>query len=125
VTVNRVVVLAVLFVGPLTAAPVPKAVKAKVPQVAGTVWVGERSDEDLTGCVYTFAADGAFTYHHPKWGQTHDKGFWELEGATLTCRVGPSGAATTVTFAYTGGALVGSVNCLGETWEETLRPKEK
>ena len=58
------------------AAPVPKALKNKSPQVAGGTWVGSGGTNVVFE--YTFAEGGTFSATHN--GQAYSKGTWTQDG---------------------------------------------
>jgi hypothetical protein len=116
-------VLLVLAV-PVVAAPVPKSVKSKVPDVRGTKWLGELSDPDMSPVEYTFHEDGKLTWHYPKRKQTFTDATWQQTGDTITHRVDDGYAWTTAT--YKDGGFEGTgTNVRGVTWTEKLTPAEK
>lgn len=78
---TRVVAL-LLLAGSLAAAPVPKELKAKLDDLAGTTWKGQGICGDT---VYTFEKDGRLTYSYGTscwrngtWKQEGDKLYWEV-----------------------------------------------
>jgi hypothetical protein len=118
---TRLLAFAVLLVVPFagSAAPVPKALKAKkVPSVEGTTWVGEHTVSDLNRIDYTFLPEGKLTYRYPN-GTVYTKGSWRQDGEELYLEMNNRYAEYTVT--YRDGRFEGDAkNVVGKAWRLTL-----
>jgi len=106
---------------PLTAAPVPKALKAKAPSVAGTSW---QQLDDSRMVTYTFEANGRLSYRIEGNHLNRECGSWKQDGDKITWDTHNHYADYEATFA--DGAFEGTAKSVeGKTWKLTLRPAEK
>ncbi len=115
--------LAVLaVVSSLSAAPVPKAVKKKVPDVTGTTWVSDENEVKLGVLEYTFLEGGKLSWHQVGRNDVSTVGSWKQEGEHLYWEVNGKYVDYDVDFAdgqFAGGAL----NKTKLRWKITLTPK--
>lgn len=119
---RHIAALAVLIVGPLTAAPVPKGIKAKAPSVLGTTWVMETDGSSRHEYTYDFRDDGSLFEREDGW-QTFSLP-WKQDGDVLTWGFGNRPVVCRLTFS--GGKFEGTwERADGELRPVTLRPKEK
>ena len=116
-------VLAVLtMAATATAAPVPKVLKAKVPDMTGTVWVSDESEAKLGVIEYTFGEGGKLSWRSGT--NTYTAGSWKQDGDTLYWEVNKRYVDYNTTFA--DGVFVGeAVNKNALKWKITLKPKEE
>lgn len=118
-------VLAVLTVASaLSAAPVPKAVKKKSPDVTGTTWVSDENEVKLGVIEYTFLDGGKLTWHQQGKNDVSTVGSWKQDGEHLYWEVNQKYVDYDVDFKdgqFEGGAL----NKTKLRWTITLKPKEK
>ncbi len=117
-------VLAVLIVvSSVPAAPVPKAVKKKSPDVTGTTWVSDENEVKLGVIEYTFQEGGKLSWHQQGKNDVSTSGSWKQEGEHLYWEVNQKYVDYNVTFKdgqFEGGAL----NKTKLRWAITLKPKE-
>ena len=104
------------------AAPVPKAVKRKVPDVTGTTWVSDESAVSLGVIEYTFLEGGKLSWHQAGKNDVSTAGSWKQEGEHLYWEVNVKYVDYDVDFKdgqFEGGAL----NKTKLRWAITLKPK--
>ncbi len=113
--------LALLLLAPALAAPVPKGLKKKCPDVTGTAWVCDESKADLGLIEYTFCDGGKLTRHGLN--RALADGTWTQDGTSLSWKVNNFVDYTTE---FDGEAFVGGAVNLNKTkWAITLKPKEE
>ncbi len=114
-----------VFALPISAAPVPKAVKAKssAPPLTGTKWSGVHTVSDLGTIEYEFKDGGTLDYLS-KGAASRTTGTWKQDGDTLTWSVNKGYATDTLT--WQDGVYEGTAsNVKGVTWKVKLTPIEK
>lgn len=104
------------------AAPVPKALKPKTPDVTGTVWVSDENEVQLGVLEYTFAEGGKLTWRQQGAQNVNTAGSWKQDGDHLYWEVNQKYVDYNVDFKdgkFEGSAL----NVRGKRWTINLRPK--
>ena len=97
---------AVFLVASATAAaPVPKNLKPKVPDVAGTVWISDETAVSLGVIEYTFLEGGKLSWHQQGKTDVSTRGSWKQDGDKLWWEVNDVYVNYNVT--YTDGRFVG------------------
>lgn len=116
-------VLAVLGVtSAVSAAPVPKALQKKVPDVTGTTWVSDENEVKLGVLEYTFQEGGKLTWVQQGKNAVSTAGSWKQDGEHLYWEVNGKYVDYNVDFKdgqFEGGAL----NKTNLRWKITLKPK--
>ena len=116
-------VLAVLSVtSAVSAAPVPKALQKKVPDVTGTMWVSDENEVKLGVLEYTFQEGGKLTWTQQGKNTVSTAGSWKQDGEHLYWEVNQKYVDYNVDFKngqFEGGAL----NKVNKRWAITLKPK--
>jgi hypothetical protein len=106
------------------AAPVPKSLRSKAPNVAGTMWVSDETAVDLGVLEYTFHEGGKLTWKRTDGDQVWTAGTWKQEGDHLYWEVNERYVDYNTDF--NGGRFEGgAVNKNNLKWKITLTPKEK
>lgn len=116
-------VLAVLLaVSALSAAPVPKALQKKAPDVTGTTWISDETEVKLGVIEYTFQEGGKLSWHQVGMNDVSTVGSWKQDGDHLYWEVNQKYVDYNVDFKegrFEGGAL----NKTNLRWKITLKPK--
>jgi hypothetical protein len=116
------VLVAILLVSAVSAAPVPKAAKRKVPDVAGTTWVSDENEAKLGVIEYTFLDNGTLSWRTQGSNNVNTKGSWKQDGDKLWWEVNDKYVDYNVTFKdgrFDGSAL----NVVNLRWTISLKPK--
>lgn len=108
----------------VSAAPVPKALKPKVPNLVGTTWISNEDEVKLGVIEYTFQEDGKLSWRNQGGSQVWTAGSWKLEGDHLYWEVNQKYVDYNADFV--GGQFEGlAVNKNNLRWKITLTPKAK
>jgi len=116
-------VLMVLIVASAgSAAPVPKAVKKKSPDVTGMTWISDENEVKLGVIEYTFLEGGKLSWHQQGRNDVSTVGSWKQDGDHLYWEVNQKYVDYNVNFKegqFEGGAL----NKTNKRWTITLKPQ--
>jgi hypothetical protein len=104
------------------AAPVPKSLRSKAPDVTGTVWVSDETAVNLGVIEYTFLEGGKLSWHRVGKNDVSTAGSWKQEGDHLYWEVNQRYVDYNTDFK--GGRFEGgAVNKTNTRWALSLRPK--
>jgi hypothetical protein len=119
---GAVVLLVAVSAG--SAAPVPKSLRPKAPNLVGTTWVSDEDEVKLGVIEYTFHEGGKLTWRNRNGTQVWTEGSWTQEGDHLYWEVNQKYVDYNADFA--GGQFEGlAVNKNNLRWKITLTPKAK
>jgi hypothetical protein len=117
------VILTVLAAAAMaSAAPVPKALKPKVPDVTGMTWVSDENEAKLGVIEYTFLEGGKLSWRTQGQNNVSTRGSWKQDADKLWWEVNDVYVNYNVTFAdgrFDGDAL----NKVNLRWTISLKPK--
>lgn len=117
-----VLVASAAFAITVVAAPVPKALKNKTPDVTGTVWLSDENEAQLGVIEYTFQEGGKLSYTRQGSGAVNTVGSWKQDGDHLYWEVNQKYVDYNADFKdgkFEGSAL----NVRSKRWTIVLRPK--